>query len=141
MGGHSRNQGRYTIYMYIYKERKETERRRDTETNMERVTGLHHILAIIQHITKDVCCMIAEIWCSKHVLQCTILSCLCFYSCAPMVGHSRDQGNHTIYVCGEKETERRRDTETTIEKGKGLHHIFAIIQHIMNNVCYRIAEI
>ena len=53
----------------------------------------------------------------------------------------RPRKPYYIYVCGEKETERRRDTETNIEKGKGLHHIFAIIQHIMNNVCYRIAEI
>ena len=37
------------LFIYIYRERdkgrKETERRRDTETNMERGKGLHHILA------------------------------------------------------------------------------------------------
>ena len=49
MGGHSRDQGKHTFYIYIYGERdkgrKETERRRDTETNMERGKGLHHIIA------------------------------------------------------------------------------------------------
>ena len=51
MGGHSRDQGRHTVYIYIYrereKERKETERRIDTETSIERRKGIHHIIAIM----------------------------------------------------------------------------------------------
>ena len=49
------------IILYIYEERKETERRRDTEMNIERGKGFHYILAIMYHITKELSYMIAEI--------------------------------------------------------------------------------
>ena len=47
MGGHSRDQGRHTIYIYIYKREKKTERRKDTEANIEKGKGLNHICAVM----------------------------------------------------------------------------------------------
>ena len=77
--------------------------------------------------------MIAEIRYSKQALQCKIVSCFVFLL---MCSHGRtlQRPRETyflyIYIYGErdkgrKETERRRDTETNMERGKGLHHIIA----------------
>lgn len=53
------DQMRHIIYKYIYRDRKETYRKKDTDTNPVGVKQLHHISTTIRHMMSDLCCMIA----------------------------------------------------------------------------------
>ena len=109
--GRTLQRPRQTYYIYIYTERerekgyREKERYRDKYCGRERIASYScdHVTHYRGFVLHDCINMIQQ-----TSLQCKIVSCLCFYSRAPMGGHSRDQVRHTIYIYKQMKRERKQ---------------------------------
>ena len=97
MGGHSRVQGRHTIHVCIKRKREQ----RDGEIQRQILREGKYWIRFRSHVTHYGGFPLHD---SRNLLLQTSFTTqyssmlVCFYSYAPMGGHSRDPGRHTIYI-------------------------------------------